>query len=214
MNYEKFAAAGARGKQRERHLAQATRFRNRILMGNFRLLVSTASQFATPAVRTEELVSEGVVPLLNAVELFDVSRGWAFGTYATHALRNHFRRSGQRRQRKQRFAASRGDLLLAELPDEGTSAEKQIDLARRNVCVARQCLAELPATDQMILRTRFGFDDPASPRLRSYAEVGQVVGLSKERVRVRAHRALELLREIVQQRKWEFPELEAVNLRA
>lgn len=79
--------------------------------------------------------------------------------------------------------------------------------------LAEECLALLPQVDQTILRARFGFDDPAF-RLKSYAEVGEVVGLSKERVRVRAHRALEQLRETAQERRWEFPELETLNLRA
>lgn len=214
MNYEKFAATRATGRQRAEHLSLATVLRNRILMGNFRLLVSIAGQFASPAVRAEDLVSEGVVPLLKAVELFDVSRGWAFGTYATHVLRNHFRRAGERRQRKNRLAVRLNETRLAELPDEGVSAQRQEELATRNTCLAEKCLAELSPADQMILRTRFGFDDPDSPKLRSYAEVGQAVGLSKERVRVRTHRALALLRETAEKRRWEFPELESFHLDA
>jgi RNA polymerase primary sigma factor len=213
MNYEKFAAENGRGKQRTEHLSRATGFRNRLLMGNLRLLVSIAGQFASGALRTEDLVSEGIVPLLNAIELFDVFRGWAFGTYATHVLRNHFRRSGERRQRKDRQRARLNGAQLAEVPDEAIPVDCQEELARRNNDLAETCLAELSAVDQMILRMRFGFDDPAS-RLRSFAEVGEAVGLSKERVRVRTHRALEQLRETAQNRRWEYPELDALNLPA
>jgi RNA polymerase primary sigma factor len=214
MNYEKFQASKTKGRERTLHLSRATTIRNRILMGNFRLLVSIAGQYATPAVQTEELVSEGVVPLLNAVELFDVARGWAFGTYATHVLRNHFRRTGHRRQRQNRLAGQMVASHVADVPDEGTSPQTQLELCHRRDCLAAMCLAELPATDQIILRARFGFDDPACPKIKSYAEVGQVVGLSKERVRVRTHRAIEQLRETAQNRRWEFPELETLNLRA
>src|SRR5690606_23294839 len=138
--------------KRTMHLSQATAVRNRILMGNLRLLVSIAGQFASPAVRTEDLVSEGVVPLLNAIELFDVSRGWAFGTYATHVLRNHFRRAGQRRQKRSRFSGRLNETQLAQLPDEGIPAEKQEELFARHNVLAECCLAELSSTDQIILR--------------------------------------------------------------
>ncbi len=214
MNYEKFIAQKSKGKKRAEHLAQATAFCNRILLANVRLLVSIAGQFATRSVHTEELVSEGVVPLLKAIELFDVSRGFSFGTYATHVLRNHFRRVGEKRQKQHRQTSLLPETLLADVPCQGTPAKPQAELAQRQGHLAEECLALLPQVDQTILRARFGFDDPASPKLRSYAEVGEVVGLSKERVRVRAHRALEQLKETAQERRWEFPEMETMNLGA
>lgn len=214
MNYEKFAAQKSQGKKQAGHLAQATEFRNRILLSNVRLLVSIAGQFATRSVPTEDWVSEGVVPLLNAIELFDVSRGWAFGTYATHVLRNHFRRVSEKRHKYHRRQARGSETHLVEVPDETIPADLQTQLAERQDHLAEECLAMLPEVDQTILRVRFGFDDPTAPRLRSYAEIGEAVGLSKERVRVRAHRALEQLRETAAERRSELPELETLNLRA
>jgi RNA polymerase sigma factor (sigma-70 family) len=214
MNYEKFAATKSQGKTREAHLAQANAVRNRILLANLRLLVSLAGQFATRTVRTEDWVSEGVVPLVKAVELFDVSKGFAFGTYATHVLRNHFRRAGETRQKQHRRLSRLSESQLEFAADESVCASSQAELAQRQGDLAKECLAQLPKVDQTILRARFGFDDPASPKLRSFAEVGEAVGLSKERVRVRARRALELLKETAQERRWEYPELETLNLRA
>lgn len=213
MNFARHEANAARGEKRSRLLAEATDFRDRILAANLRLLVSVAAQFATPQVRTEELVSEGVLRLMRAVELFDVSRGWAFGTYATHVLRNHFRRTGQKRQRQDRLAVAFGETDLSQLSDDCVPPERQSELAARHHQLVQASLAELSETDRQILRSRFGFDDPASPRLRSYAEVGREVGLSKERVRVRAHRALEFLKETARDRHWEFPELDSFDLR-
>ncbi|MCA9070088.1 MAG: sigma-70 family RNA polymerase sigma factor [Planctomycetaceae bacterium] len=214
MNFEKFSANESQGERRAMYLAEARILRNRIVVSNFRLLVSIASQFALPPLRTEELISEGVIPLMRAVDLFDVSRGWAFGTYATHVLRNHFRRMGKRLSRKSRLEASFDDSQMVELPDEGVSEDRQQELTRQSQFLVQQCLAELPAVDQRILRTRFGFDDPASSKVRSYAEVGKVVGLSKERVRVRTHQALEHLRETAQSHHWEFPEVDLLQLHA
>lgn len=214
MNFEKHSANQTAGEERAEHLSEAATLRNRIMVANFRLLVSIASQFVLPPLRTEELISEGVVPLMRAVDLFDVSRGWAFGTYATHVLRNHFRRMGKRLSRSNRLTAAFDETRMTELPDDGSSEQSQHELARQSNFLVQQFLAELPAIDQMILRARFGFDDPASSKLRSYAEVGKVVGLSKERVRVRTHQALEQLRETAQLNQWEFPEVDMFQLHA
>ncbi len=212
MNYEKFAALKHRVAEQESHLAEAARIRNRILTANLRLLASIAGRFATPTMKAEDWISEGVLPLMRAIELFDISRGWAFGTYATHVLRNHFRRMGKNRLRKNQLAGSFSGEQITELAEAGIPASRQEELADRQQRLVKRCLAELSATDQIILRTRFGFDDPASPKLRSYAEVGRALGLSKERVRVRAHQALEQLRKTAQARRWEFPELEYFQL--
>jgi RNA polymerase sigma factor (sigma-70 family) len=213
MNYEKSGAAKSKGKIRAEHLARATALRNRILLANLRLLVSLAGRFASRAVPAEDWVSEGVVPLLKAIELFDVSKGFAFGTYATHVLRNHFRRAGEKRQKRRR-AVHLGEAHLALVPDEGIPPDLQAELAQRQDHLAEECLALLPQVDQTILRARFGFDDPDSPKRTSFAEVGEAVGLSKERVRVRAHRAIEQLKETAEERRWECPELETLNLGA
>lgn len=213
MNFEKFEANRSQDHRRAKHLAEARASRDRILATNFRLLVSVAGQFASPQLGTDDLVSEGVLPLMRAVELFDVSRGWAFGTYATHALKNHYRRTGGQRQRKNRLKAAFQESQMAELFDDAVPPARQEELAARHQHLVRRCLAELPATDQEILKTRFGFDDPAAPKLRSFAEVGKAVGLSKERARVRAHRALQQLRETAQNRRWEYPELDVFELR-
>lgn len=214
MNFEKFLAQKTTGQAQAEYLANTVAFRNRILLANTRLLISIAGQFATRAEATEDYVSEGLVPLLKAVELFDVSRGWAFGTYATHVLRNHFRRVSDRRQKDRRRAAGWSEAHLAEVQDVTVPANLQAERAWQQNRLAEDGLALLPDVDQTILRARFGFDDPESPKVRSFAEVGEVVGLSKERVRVRAHRAIEQLRETFAERRWEWPELESLNLQA
>jgi RNA polymerase primary sigma factor len=60
----------------------------------------------------------------------------------------------------------------------------------------RELLAMLPLREEKILRLLFGFDDG---RERTLAEVGQALGLSRERVRQLRERALEMLRELLAQ---------------
>jgi len=212
MNYEKFLARHAAEEQAAGHLTTAEELRDQILAGNYRLLVSLAGRYSTPEQSAEELVSEGILPLMQAVEMFDVSRGWAFGTYATHVLKNHFRRLGQRRQRKNRLLGGVSDSLLQHVRDMTVPASQQETLAMHAQRMVRRLFGELCETDREILKARFGFDDPAYPKLRSYAEVGRSVGLSKERVRVRAHRAIEKLQETAREHRWEFPELDTLSV--
>jgi RNA polymerase primary sigma factor len=61
--------------------------RRRMVEGNLRLVVSVAGRYAGRGVPLEDLVQEGVIGLMRAVELFDHRRGTAFSTYATWWIR-------------------------------------------------------------------------------------------------------------------------------
>ena len=60
--------------------------KNLIISANLRLVVSIAKRYVGPAEDFFELVSDGNLSLLRAVEKFDVSRGNSFSTYATWAI--------------------------------------------------------------------------------------------------------------------------------
>ena len=77
----------------EADLREATSVRNRIVQSNLRLVVAlaktlSATKQAGALDQMSELISEGTLPLIRAVELFDVSLGNRFSTYATCAVRN------------------------------------------------------------------------------------------------------------------------------
>ena len=79
---------------------------NEIIEANQRLLYSIAKQFAGSLFALDELICMGEFPLMRSVELFDVSRGYCFSTYATNALRNFFSRQIQRESRRQQKTTS------------------------------------------------------------------------------------------------------------
>src|SRR5581483_8799171 len=94
MNYHKYLAAQFQKKlqkrgsaktadEMERHLAAAEALRNDIVQANLRLVVSIAKTVTDPANTLDDLISEGNVPLIRAVEIFDFTRGLRFSTYAT-----------------------------------------------------------------------------------------------------------------------------------
>lgn len=59
------------------------KLRNKIAEVNLRLVVSIAKQYKNHNVALEELVQEGNIGLLKAIERFDWKRGFRFSTYAT-----------------------------------------------------------------------------------------------------------------------------------
>lgn len=204
MNYLKFTADRLRQTSRrttrsgrsttaDAQLREATELRNRIVRANLRLVVSVARTFATPAQPFEELVGEGHLPLIRAVELFDVSRGYRFSTYATYTLRNRYqrlRKNGQRHGRH--FIATESSILEQHANARGPTPERELAARRRGEAVAR-LLAGLSDRERMVIEMRFGIDaDVDSP---SFASIGRRLGLSKERVRQVALGAIAKLQE-------------------
>lgn len=61
--------------------------RNRMIESNLRLVVSIAKRFQGRGISFEDLIAEGNVGLIRAVERFDPSVGVAFSTYATWWIR-------------------------------------------------------------------------------------------------------------------------------
>lgn len=176
---------------------EATAVRNQIVRANLRLVVAIAKKFVNKNTGLEELVSEGHLPLIRAVELFDFSRGYHFSTYATWAVRNHFVRT-LTDQKKLRTRYSTGESFIFETASETRSAvhESERRLARQRTLVAHY-LEYLRPREQQILAARFGLADHGHPQTLS--EIGRNLGISKERVRQVTIRALERLREFAAQ---------------
>lgn len=70
----------------EKHLA------NTIISSNLRLVVSMAQKYAYNTDAIMDLIQEGSIGLMKAVEKFDVTRGYKFSTYATWWIRQSITR--------------------------------------------------------------------------------------------------------------------------
>lgn len=205
MNYCKYHAAAiqstlsaarpARKKveEAEDYLQRADRLRNYLLKANTRLVMSIARKFADTRNSFDDLLSSGLTSLVRAVEKFDCDRGYRFSTYATCAVRRDLNRTVMNHRRdSQRFAATPGDVLESVAEEDYEHPGKAVDRWRALSQLLGSMMDNLDEREQQIIRARFGFDEDGKT---SFSYLGKRMGISKERVRQLANRALDKLRE-------------------
>lgn len=66
---------------------------NKIVQGNLRFVVQVAAEYNYTSVPFTDLIAEGNIGLLKAVEKFDPNLGYKFSTYAVWWIRNAIQRS-------------------------------------------------------------------------------------------------------------------------
>jgi RNA polymerase sigma factor (sigma-70 family) len=169
----------------ERLLRKAIDTKNAIVQANLRLVVSIARKHLRPALSLMELVSEGNVTLMRAVEGFDIHRGHRFSTYATLALMKGFARSVPAMVGASRSESRR----LAEVPDSRLARLGERIVHRDEI---RQLLSRLDERERTVLLAHYGLCEEHVAE--TYEQVGERLGLSKQRVRQIEQGALAKLR--------------------
>ncbi len=184
--------AGARElKVMEDHLADITAARNAILQANLRLVVSVARRHVRSNVCLMELISEGNVILMRAVDGFDIHKGNRFSTYATLALMKGFAQAVPLLMAGRR--ANSDAEILATLPDRRGASLLDQRADRDHV---QHLLNRLSDREQAVLRAHYGLAADASAAVpATYEQVGRQLGLTKQRVRQIEQSALAKLRE-------------------
>lgn len=61
--------------------------RQRLIESNMRLVINIAKSYHSRTVPLEDLIQEGAIGLMHAVQRFNPARGFRFSTYATHWIR-------------------------------------------------------------------------------------------------------------------------------
>jgi RNA polymerase primary sigma factor/RNA polymerase sigma factor len=189
----------------EKAYDQAVVVKNEIVRANLRLVVSIAKRHVGQGDDFFELVSDGNMSLIRAAEKFDYGRGFKFSTYATWAIMKNFARSipGELRHRD-RFRTSQDEMFSATPENRADPYEQESAQAKR-VQVIQRILGRLDEREQRIIVSRFGLDHSVEPQ--TLKEVGEELGVTKERVRQIAARALDKLRHAAEEEKIELPEL-------
>jgi RNA polymerase primary sigma factor/RNA polymerase sigma factor len=202
-NYLKFRAAKLRAacdpSNPPRHMldeieqlhARAEETRNQIIQANLRLVVALAKKRVGTSAELADLISDGNMSLIRAVEGFDYARGYRFSSYAARAIINDFARSiPTKRKRQVRFRNSMDD-RLGNVVDHRSDQrmEAQAEKARREQ--VKIFLSRLSQRERQIVVGRFGLDYGREPQ--TLKDLGRELGVTKERVRQLECRAIRKL---------------------
>ncbi len=216
MNYLKFLANALREKvdptraktseldEIERLQEEALAVKNQIIRSNLRLVVSIAKRHVGPSNNFFELVSDGNMSLIRAVEKFDFSRGNKFSTYASWAIMKNFARTiPEENYRRDRFVTGHEEMFEAAA-DNRSDEHEQEKAQRQRQDAVKGMLGRLDDRERRIIISRYGIGGVHEQTLE---QLGKEFGITKERVRQIESRAQDKLRRIASEEKLELPML-------
>jgi RNA polymerase primary sigma factor len=173
----------------------ADRIREQIAETNLALVLAMAKRTRMSEVDFADLVSEGNMALLRAVDKFDAGRGYKFSTYACRAILKAFSRQGMKLSKyRQRFPTDFDPKLERSnyLETKRSTFEKDAaDEVRRIVLENR---ADLTDVERTVIEHRFGLEAEEGEKPMTLEQVGQIIGVTKERVRQIQNKAMEKIR--------------------
>lgn len=178
---------------------KAEHLREYLVRTNLALVLAMAKRTRLGDVDFAEIVSEGNMALLRAVEKFNVDRGFKFSTYACRAILKAFSRTAQKHSKhRNRFPVEfEPDLERSDWPNSRRDGVES-DLVGELKTIVDNNLAELSDVEQTVIRQRFNWQEKEENPL-TLEEVGQIIGVTKERVRQIQNKALIKIRRLMEE---------------
>jgi RNA polymerase sigma factor (sigma-70 family) len=190
-------------KQIEDLQERATAIKDHLINCNMRLVVSIAKRHAAQTDNFFELLSDGNMSLIRAVEKFDYSRGFKFSTYASWAIMKNFARSiPEEKHRRERYVTGHEE-LFESAADNRTDEQECLASAEQAAHRVNRLLEYLDPREREIIRMRAGLDNNSEGM--TLEEIGQRLGITKERVRQLNVRIMNKLRSIARDQRVDLP---------
>jgi RNA polymerase sigma factor (sigma-70 family) len=172
---------------------QAQALRAQLINCNTGLLVSIAKRHAARNDNFHELLSDGYLSLMSAVDKFDYSRGNKFSTYASWVImRNYTSSNAREKNRHMLYRTGHTGWLYESVADPRIDEQVSLTAAEQARDDVNRLLDFLEPREQQILRLRTGLDGAPNPL--TLEKIGLLFGISKERVRQVQLRAIRKLR--------------------
>jgi len=240
-------------KQIEKYENELNKLREKLINSNLRLVINIAKRYSNPKLSILDLIQEGNIGLMKAVEKFKYKTGFKFSTYATWWIRQAITRAIadhsstiripvhmiEKINKVKKIEAKYSQLGVEnELSEEEIAKEMNIPIEKvKNIKKSmrpepisidmavgdeerttigdfiedkfnpnplkytkqsllreeiEKALSILDEREEMIIRLRFGLDEKGYPR--TLEEVGQVFGLTRERIRQIEAKAIQKLK--------------------
>ena len=173
----------------------AARTREELVRSNVPLVLAMAKRARVSRVDFADLVSEGNLALLRSVEKFDCARGYKFSTYACRAILKSFSRVAVRAARYRGHFPTEFDPTLEKSDHvEQKRLNVEDDCVDELKSILGDNLAQLSDVEQCVIRARFALDEERDahepPKVKTLEQVGEMIGVTKERVRQIQNKAL------------------------
>jgi RNA polymerase primary sigma factor len=187
----------------ERLIEQANEIKNFLIRSNLRLVVSIAKKHMKPNCNFFEMVSDGNISLIRAIEKFDFTRGFKFSTYASWAIMKNFARSIPAEYTQlDRFRTGNEEVFQQVKDPRSESLHDEFVNKRQQEAIV-EILSQLDPRERDIIVSRYGLKDGKPPQ--TLEQVGQKLGVTKERIRQLETRALQKLRKIAEEDHLDVP---------
>jgi len=188
----------------ESYLAQTEEIKRRIIEANLRLVVNVARKHTLSGANLLDLVSEGNISLMRAVEKFDYSRGFRFTTFASWAIAKDFARKIPD-QIGRLGKATKASLANIHREMRTEDAADFAAIERAHQSLAQVIKDNLTKREQYVIMNRFGLvGPPIKKETKTLVQIGQELDLSKERIRQIELTALQKLRQSLSPEEFEL----------
>jgi RNA polymerase primary sigma factor len=183
--------------------AEANAVKDQLIASNMRLVVSIAKKHAAQTDNFFELLSDGNMSLIRAVEKFDYSRGNKFSTYASWAIMKNYARSiPEEKRRRERYVTGHED-TFESTADTRSDEQEIVSSVEQTKHRVNRLLEYLEPRERQIIRMRAGLDNYSEGM--TLEEIGQQLGITKERVRQLNVRIMNKLRTIAREQRMDPP---------